>query len=973
MTAKVDSLSVSQNITFLKPQVVGTLACRNIMVETDAKTPINFQELKNVDEKINFAKKNIEQLKDAFKKKEKDPDHIKAIGFTRELFDDIIKLTKKPLEEYTAKDLERIDDGLSLLSKVDGQFSDAYQGILLRFLYDRKDFKNLANIYQDQILKTKETLPTEAKELKAWIDSHQENIPKEILKIKAVAYEDAMLKELEDFIKIKDKKTLRKEQPAEIEQFLLHAYANSSLNQRLQSKKANKSKAEQFISDYTYATLGSKKAVKAGKPRTSELKKSVTEITKSLSTPIGGSSLRNICQSLVGDDIIIDGKSSKTGPGIEQLERDLSKEFNELRKPKMEEGEIVLDENKNIVYVAKEEKNTTLVEELDKFFKMYSNDTPVWTTRRSPELLKQAEAIVKAATDIGHGDNRVVANRARMFNAKMKETNKTIEAFLNNKNPHRLPYESLGVVTTFDELIDSLRGISELCSSFSGCHVLEDLVKSCNEAEDVMNDIRLLSEVTDSYKGGDIMLKDEVLYKNFVESSRMPYSQFSVFKNMGDLKHFAEDLKNKKIWDVQPYFTGDKTHARMIFPAEMVNSSTTKTISSGRGHAKKRKKVAEGNEFIISKVKKEIRESPFNEIKKEKKNKNAENLLTQCALTLTTTAFENKPTRIDNQKTITFAIDLKTTIESMSIRDAEDLGIKELLKKTAELYKEAKPYNDTSIIRSIDELSDAKVAELTKILNDGMTSIVDSALTDIMDKSIYTSQTPRNIDLTNLHGVDISPTAITSSMYEVQWRPQFDKLLDPSLEGKISKTEVEKIFAKKLQKRVEEPTPWRELENIQIDQTRAARSFFVGLGLTHTLKQFIAIVWDWLFGPQGKLRFLIDSSVSKAQTPEEANTIVKDVNKRFCSEIISTLLRESLQDTEEEIIKEINKKEKNEALKLKEGTPCLKKIFPAKLDDSWIHPNMLEELLKKSECFEKIGTPKLMTQLFEPISHEWKK
>lgn len=928
MVVAVDVLITRLNVTCEKPKQIGALSGRKIQVESSENNPIQFKKCPDIDEKIRFVKQNFTQIKNALKPKGQD--HNAANTLTRELFEDVLRLTKKPITSYSQDDYDRVDEGLSLLSEIDTDFKGAYNDILLKYLNDRKDMKNLTKIYLTQIVKPEDHIQEGTKDfqikLQSWIES---------IKTKNIEYEDRMIKELDTVLDQEKKITPSTEKRAEIEKFLLYAYANSDLNKRIREKKTSQTKAEKFLAEFTFITLGPKKIVKSGKVAGSDLRESIDEIRSSLKRPIGKSSLHEICKSLQGE-------LNSKDVSIAEIERDLASCL---------EGYKTKDKTKN-GYEAMEK-------EVSKFFALYSNGTSVWDTRRSKEILVQAHKILGAAkphllkggqkhTPISQSATDTT-NLVKKFIEKIEEANTTLDAFLADKNPKKLRYESLNTLSTFDSLKDLLDPIAESCSSFAGCHVLEDLINSCKEAEDLMHDIRFLSEVTDSYKPGDIILKDEVLYKNFTQSGSIALSQFSIFKNIANLKQFVTEMLGKKdIWSIQPYFTGDKTHARMIFPGTMVNSNTAKKIKVGRGGGKQRTKMTgKGQQYVISRVKKDVRDNPI----KENKNPTATKLLNECASKLTTGAFQNIPKGFDEA--------LKNVMENSSIRDIEALGVKDLLKQVAESYK------DTSINESIEGLPNNKVEELSKILSEGMESIVDTTLEDILKKAIYTSTSPRTIDLTAFDGLNVDSLQSDKSMFEVMYRPQFDQLMTESIKGKISQEDVQKIFSKKLQGRVEGKSQWRALESIQIDQSRAARSFVIGLVPTYTFKEFIGKIWDYLFGPKGKLRYLIDSAVSKDSTPEEVEKIVGNAKQRFCSEIVVTLLKEALLDTEEQIQKDYFPN-----IKPPQTPPaCLKKIFPDKFDDSWIHPNKLEDFLVASKCFEKVGTPKVMTQLFESVPH----
>ncbi len=942
MTQPVESAPQPQvkEINTPHEKTVTTFRGRKIKINLSMEqTADNFQKMSinaladPITSKLKFVRNNLSLIQESFKvgpNKENKELKKASSKIIRALYDDILALTKQPPKKLTPKDFETIDEGLSFIAEVDSKTSKACKKIFNTCL---KNQQRIAKS-QNKPLGEQITPPPSDHANVAQITLKQSDELKE-----QSSYEKEMLNILDKVLSAEnqddtvsaeegEKKSATITQPEgedqkKIEEFLVYAYGNEELNKKLR-KKPYKTNAEEFISEYTFATMTPKNAAGA-KIGPTAIRETLHEVRSTLDKH----NLRKACDAL---------------RDIEETERTLFGCMTLLDQKKTAQGAAACIKNFFDEYDTQQHKS-------------------IWEIRRSPELIQKAKKIQAELEGLNlQGDNikddlkKAIAELGK-FTKTMEECNEKIEAFL-KADTKKLSYLTLSNLKKFDALADLLEPIKKQGDSIAEGSILSDLLETCTEAEDLMYDIRLLADVTNAHQPGDVALKDEVLYKNFIQSTGIPFSQpYLIFKlnplqTLANLKKFIDDLMNKGFWSLAA-FTGPE-HARMFFPAAIVNSSSVAKVKT-REKKKKKKIITVGDEFVLSQTQKTLSEKTIKNTKIHHVREMVNKLQNNQKITKLTKQNLEELTKIITQAQSSFTNEKVTRILGDTIQTI--LGIR----------------IEDSKAKQIQEIQVALDKALNHIMTDeqALAKILSDELTNIKKNAMYTTSIPRTIEITGVRGADIGPLDIEQSLYEMHYRPNFDKILTSEAKKKgITKEEAEQIYRQKLQECVEgniagnEKDPrWEQIQKYQIDQARAARSFVMSwvprLGPLN-LKKLSGDLFTFLFSREGILRPIFDRSLSAATTKDEAQKALLDANKRFCSELAAEIMKEALDRTEA-------------VLKFKHAMtkPCLHTIFPKEIDPSEIYPGMLAQMMSKSNYFEKIGPPKILTQLFGEVPSQF--
>ncbi len=535
--------------------------------------------------------------------------------FQQSIVADVLQKAKE--SQAHNQDIDILDEGLSLLSEIDFDSRPAYINIIVDSLYASQRFMEVSIVYKNAILalqQTVEPLSSNATEndLKKWIENHKEEIPAEFLsrQVAMVSYEDATIQSLEPYFS--EEKTQKRASPAQIEAFLLHARSNHTLNTRLRSKK-NRTPAEDFVLNYTFASIGPhRKGDQQALVGVRGLTRSIELIHEKMNTY----GLLECAEKL---------------DSIDETERNMYACYTSLQSYTSEPVIKVKDA-------------------IEAFFKEYSNPkySTVWDARTSTSLLEKAQIILTKIDEVPvtkaqkklESHLEVIQDQVKLFIETIQKTRESLDK-LDQDSSFGIDSTALSTVNVFDTLVDSLEPLAEVCHGFKNCPEIKMLYEDSRSAEKIMHALRTLGKVTHSHHAGDIVLTDEVEKKHFLQRGGIAYSSFSIMKDLRETglketKKMFQKALDGQIWTVQPYFTGSRSHARMLFPATMANvcqlNHTTKIAGRGKTKKVRRRAEATGSEVLFPQSQiqarlfydsKEVFRSPqaveMNSLKEEKK------------------------------------------------------------------------------------------------------------------------------------------------------------------------------------------------------------------------------------------------------------------------------------------------------------------------------------------------------------------
>lgn len=773
---------------------------------------------------IEFVRNNAHVIKEILQDgNASESERSDVLALLRNIFERSLELGKST-KSLTQEQFRNIDDALSLIVFINqGKGTEKqYKNILTKFA-KITDFGptttstiQVANPTIEQIASEKEALEYEKQQIKELDQLLNDKTEQKQESAQAVA------------------KSTNTTDTASIEEFLLYAYGNDELNQRLKRKQV-RTTAEQFLYDYTFATIPSNKA--HAKLGPSQIRNSIQEVKSAFEKH----KLTTACDQL---------------RAVEQFERELYKKNSKL-------------ESSDPVHTA-----------INKLFEIYkAPDKTLWEIRKDSVAVK-AKEIKELIESSGNKEqyNDISKNLSALIE-KLETGSKILDSFLaSEETGQKVSYLTLSNLKKYDALATVLRPLAEKCDNFKQENILRAFINECEEAEDIMFDLRFLAEVTTAHQPGDIALEDEALHKKFNASSDIPFSQpYLVFtksplKTISNIKKFIDNIFTKGFWSLAA-FTGPK-HARMFFPAKVVNTATVTTGVVDKARRKKRKRpkeVVQGGEVVLSE---------------------------------------------------------------------EKYGL--IQQKCQEKYK--------GNVQKYLESPEAK------------TDLEEQA-NKLQEGGFLTASIPRTVEITSARGADFGPIEIEQSLYELHYRPDFDKILTQDAKNKkIDSQAVEKIYKQKLQAIVEGDSHFIERSKYQIDPARAGASALMSwipnLGPLK-LKLLARNIVLFLFGDKGVLRPLLESRLQRATSIHEAKEAIADAHKRFCSELVSEITKAALEATEAE-------------LKKTQGTNTvyLNKVFPDHIDLSEIYPGKLQGMISQNEYFKKIDPPAVLTKLFERVDQE---
>lgn len=567
---RVSRSTISQTATPESNTKISTLGGRSLPLKPNKKFNKKLFDKKieplvkghDLTKKLNLFKSNITHIQAGLSAKD-EPEHQKAIAsLTQSIFNDILILSKKGTTE---KDLRDVDDGLSLLCQIETskEKRDVYTSLLLHTYNKHKDFRGVAKIYKNQILPhlapnknlnslsaTFETAETSPTQLKKWISSCQSTVPP-LFKLnykEQIPYEVEMIALLNGFLGPHKGKKANPIEASKIEAFLLYAYGNENLNKRIHEIKGSKrSDAEDFIDFYTYATLGSKRELSEGAIGASNIETKVNMFT---------SFVTNLSLYTAYNRLI----------DIEDIEKNLYACLKGLNQ----------------------KKHTSISSKIKNFFKIYNQgDKTVWEIRRSQDTLNQAQDIIKslnAPRNRNDSDLQEIKGYLETYIQNIEEANRIFDDFFNSNIEKKLDKDILQTILRSADISGDLDALVTACSEISLSPILGTLQKQCDASYEAKRNLNRLSDMTQSLKPGDIAFQEDLRYKKLYQSSKPAYSTLDPLHNPKDFKRLFTDISQGKIFDVQPYFTGDKKHSRMIFAttSNQVFKNTTVTNENGR-------------------------------------------------------------------------------------------------------------------------------------------------------------------------------------------------------------------------------------------------------------------------------------------------------------------------------------------------------------------------------------------------------
>lgn len=772
---------------------------------------------------IEFVRNNAHVIKEILQDgNASESERSDVLALLRNIFERSLELGKST-KSLTQEQFRNIDDALSLIVFINqGKGTEKqYKNILTKFA-KITDFGptttstiQVANPTIEQIASEKEALEYEKQQIKELDQLLNDKTEQKQESAQAVA------------------KSTNTTDTTSIEEFLLYAYGNEELNQRLKRKQV-RTTAEQFLYDYTFATMLSNKA--HAKLGSSQIRSSIQEVKGAFEKH----NLTTACDKL---------------RDVEQVERELY-----TANSKLQESDAVHSA-------------------INELFELYKDPgKTLWEIRKDSvavEAKKIKESIESSGSKEQYSD---VSKALSALIEKLETGSKILDAFLTSEETgQKLSYLTLSNLKKYDALATVLRPLAEKCDNFKQENILRAFIRECEEAEDIMFDLRFLAEVTTAHQPGDIALEDEALHKKFNASSDIPFSQphlvftKSPLKTISNIKKFIDNVFTKGFWSLAA-FTGPK-HARMFFPAKVVNTATV-TTEVGKVRRKKRKKLKEivqGGEVVLSE---------------------------------------------------------------------EKYGL--IQQKCQEKWQ--------GNVQKYLESSQAK-------------QDLEGQAKKLEEEGFLTASIPRTVEITSARGADFGPIEIEQSLYELHYRPDFDKILtDSAKTSGITTEEVEKIYKQQLQDIVEGDSKFIELSKYQIDPARAGASALMSwipnLGPLK-LKLLARDLVLFLFGDKGVLRPLLESRLQRATSISEAKKAIADAHKRFCSELVSEITKAALEATEAEL--------KNRHGK---SSTYLNKVFPDHIDLSEIYPGKLQGMISQNEYFKKIGPPAVLTKLFERVDQE---
>lgn len=545
----------------------------------------------NISDEIALLKSNQKTVKKLLHTKDEDTieQHEVVSALTRTLFEDIIGLSKKERKTMTQNEIENdmklIDEGLSLLieTETSKEKKVSYLSILLNIFKETRDTKSIATIYKEQILpgirnapkndiqKLIQTCPqNNSKQLLAWVKSCQNALPS-VFKLKnqdRIQYETKMLTRLDPLLqnevtktaKTKGEKSISEKEQSEIEAFLLYAYANDNLNKRLRSKKPL-TNAEEFISEYTHVTSIAKTTECILAPST--LEKNISDVRTFMKT----SNLDTVLQD------------------IKEIEKSEQHIFGCIKDPQNNLQEFPEVSSKLKVFV-------TLFKKSPK---------SIWELRRSGEMHKLGQDLLKTLeeTQTRKDVSSHITSLHGYLNTYLKKIEKVAKS-LDGLNPEKklspLVLRNIAIFCSFSKDIDQ---IADSLHNFSS-PILQDFQRVTDKAFFIIHDLQSLSNAALDFQVGDVALKDERREKQFTGSTRPPLSQLEItnFKNFKFL--INEILTTSNIFAIQPYFTGEKTHARMFFgaSADHVFDVDVQKVRNKKRHLFLRQKLS-GQDLLI--------------------------------------------------------------------------------------------------------------------------------------------------------------------------------------------------------------------------------------------------------------------------------------------------------------------------------------------------------------------------------------
>ncbi len=410
-----------------------------------------------------------------------------------------------------------IYSGFEWLIETDTSCGSVYAGILYRSLKEQGNFNLLLKMMKKQIAESGiEISQTDQMALaipggnsSTLINVCEKYLPPESRVSESLLseYENQRLSELDSLLKNPEAFQDTPETLLGIEKFMLYAVGNKKLNERITQHK-DLSEAQKLIRTLSFQTSG---------------------------------------ESIFGNIHLIDNSIKKISSKLEE-----SKIFNLFNSTACEFGK----ELELINHI----ENASLRKNLTELLGQQVQDC--WEIRKSTQYV---EILENALLDnqISNTSKQVIKKHLRRIKRMKKIEGRLKEKSYTKSAP--LPLSALQHLMSAVSTSTSLEKIGSSCN-FNESLVLKKLLTRGKEAERKKGMIDSMIRASDHYKPGDILLSDERLVRKMKNDSKLIYSEFSIFGHILNLFRLIRAFFTEDLITLQPYLTGSKTHAALLYP-----------------------------------------------------------------------------------------------------------------------------------------------------------------------------------------------------------------------------------------------------------------------------------------------------------------------------------------------------------------------------------------------------------------------